>query len=75
MATTAPKKTSGIPRKPTGTTQNPKLAGVIGDAQKEKEIPLHVLLPESLMTRLRVHAATNGVSLRSIIIELLEKRV
>jgi predicted DNA binding CopG/RHH family protein len=75
MATTAPKKTSGIPRKPTGKTQNTQLAGVIDDAKKEKEIPLHVLLPESLMTRLRVHAATKGVSLRSIIIELLEKRV
>jgi hypothetical protein len=75
MATTPAKKTSGIPRKPTGTTQNTQLAGVIHDAKKEKEIPLHVLLPESLMTRLRVHAATNGVSLRSIIIELLEKRV
>ena len=74
MDDTTEKKTVGIPRKPTGTTQNPQLAEVLGNAKKEKEIPLHVLLPESLMTRLRVHVATNGGSLRGMIIELLEKK-
>jgi hypothetical protein len=43
--------------------------------EKEKVIPLHVQLPESLMKRLRQYALDNDKSLRDVVIEMLEKRV
>lgn len=64
-----------IKRKPKGESHNPQLAEVLDDAKKEKEIPLHVVLPESLMKRLRLYAVNEDKSLRAVIIEMLEKNI
>ena len=64
-----------IKRKPKGASHNPALSDVLAEAQKEKVIPLHVQLPESLMKRLRLYAVQQDKSLREVIIEVLEKKV
>ncbi len=64
-----------IKRKPKGESHNPQLADVLDDAKKEKDIPLHVMLPESLMKRLRLHAVEKDKSLRAVIMEMLEKTI
>lgn len=64
-----------IKRKSKGASHNPALDEVLAEAQKEKVIPLHVQLPESLMKRLRIYAVQQDKSLREVIIELLEKKV
>lgn len=64
-----------IKRKQQGTSHNPQLAEVLDEATKEKLIPLHVQLPDSLMKRLRQYALDNEKSLRDVIIDLLEKKV
>lgn len=64
-----------IKRKTKGESHNPQLAEVLDDAKKEKEIPLHVVLPESLMKRLRLYAVDKDKSLRAVIIEMLEEKV
>lgn len=64
-----------IKRKPQGTSHNPALSDVMAEAQKEKVIPLHVQLPESLMKRLRLYAVQQDKSLREVIIEMLENKV
>jgi len=64
-----------IKRKQQGTSHNPQLAEVLDAAKKEKVIPLHVQLPESLMKRLRQYALDNDKSLRDVVTEMLEKRV
>jgi hypothetical protein len=64
-----------IKRKTKGESHNPQLAEVLDDAKKEKEIPLHVVLPESLMKRLRLYAVNKDKSLRAVIMEMLEEKV
>lgn len=64
-----------LSRKKPGTSHNPQLADVLDAAKKEKVIPLHVQLPESLMKRLKMYAAEHGKTLREIIIESIEKKV
>jgi len=64
-----------IKRKTKGESHNPQLAEVLDDAKKEKETPLHVVLPESLMKRLRLYAVDKDKSLRAVIMEMLEEKV
>lgn len=64
-----------IKRKPKGASHNPAIDEVMAEAKKEKVIPLHVQLPESLMKRLRMYAVQQDKSLREVIIEVLEKKV
>jgi hypothetical protein len=64
-----------LKRKPQGASHNPQFAEVLDQAKKEKAIPLHVQLPESLMKRLRLYAVENNKSLRDVIIDMLEKQV
>lgn len=64
-----------LSRKKSGASHNPELADVLDEAKKEKVIPLHVQLPESLMKRLKIYAAEHGKTLREIIIESIEKKV
>ncbi len=64
-----------IKRKPKGASHNPAMAEVMAEAQKEKVIPLHVQLPESLMKRLRLFAVQNDKSLREVVMQALEKEM
>jgi hypothetical protein len=64
-----------IKRKTNGESHNPQLAEVLDDAKKEKDIPLHVMLPESLMKRLRLHAVNEDKSLRAVIMEMLQEKL
>ena len=64
-----------IKRKPKAESHNPAMADVLAEAQKEKVIPLHVQLPESLMKRLRLYAVQQDKSLREVIIKMLEEKI
>ena len=64
-----------IKRKAKGASHNPALSDVLAEAQKEKVIPLHVQLPESLMKQLRLFAVQNDKSLREVVMQAIEKEM
>jgi vacuolar-type H+-ATPase subunit F/Vma7 len=64
-----------IKRKAKGASHNPALSDVLAEAQKEKVIPLHVQLPESLMKKLRLFAVQNDKSLREVVMRAIEKEM
>lgn len=64
-----------IKRKAKGASHNPALSDVLAEAQKEKVIPLHVQLPESLMKQLRLFAVQNDKSLREVVMQAIEKEI
>ncbi|HMU87308.1 MAG TPA: hypothetical protein PKC11_06730 [Agitococcus sp.] len=58
-------------RKKTGTN-NPLLAEVVTEAQKENLIPLHVQIPASLHQQTKMFAVQSGQSVKDIVIAALE---
>lgn len=60
-----------LARKKTGTN-NPNLAEVVTEAQKENLTPLHVQISVSLHQRTKILAAESGKSLKDIVTAALE---
>mgnify|MGYP000001603965 FL=1 len=60
-----------LARKKTGTN-NPLLADVVTEAQKENLTPLHVQIPASLHQRTKLYAVESGKSLKDIVTAALE---
>lgn len=63
-----------LSRKKTGTN-NPNLADVVTEAQKENLMPLHVQIPTSLHQRTKIFAAESGQSLKDIVTVALERHL
>ena len=58
-------------RKKVGTN-NPQLANIMAEAQKEDVTPLHVQPPASLYKRTKMYAAEHEKSLKDIVTDALE---
>lgn len=63
-----------LQRKKTASN-NPQMADIVAEAQKEDITPLHVQLPASLYKRIKLFAAESGKSLKDIVSEALDTQL
>ena len=57
--------------KNTFTTSTTDMTKLMSD--KEKSVNMHILVPETFRTRLKVHCAEKGISVNKLVLEVVTK--